>query len=96
MAITGAATLAGSLAAMRTDLAAALQRYEQIHRKRPLPHHIGAPIAGHLLIPATSAGIALRDALFRAYTAAAATGDRIHAAAPGRRTGRSAEPNRNT
>ena len=96
MAITGAATLAGSLTAKRTNPSAALQRYERIHRKRLLPHHIGAPFAGHLLIPATSTGIALRDALFRACTAAAATGDRIHAAARGRRTGRSAEPNRNT
>jgi 2-polyprenyl-6-methoxyphenol hydroxylase-like FAD-dependent oxidoreductase len=71
MAICGAATLARAIAAEPSDVAAALRRYEQIHRRRIAPHHRGVSVAAHLLVPATNTELALRNALFRAFATAA-------------------------
>jgi len=71
MAIAGAATLARSLTLRPGDTAAALRGYEHRHRRRLRPHHLGAPAAGHLLVPQSRAGLAIRDRLFRAWAAAA-------------------------
>ena len=70
MAISGAATLARCLTLQPTDMAAALRRYEQTHRRRLLPHHLGASIGGHILVPETRGGITARDAVFRACKSA--------------------------
>lgn len=72
MAIAGAATLARNLA-VAPDTGTALRQYEQAHRRRLLPHHLGASAAGHLLVPATSAGVSLRDIVFRTCASAATT-----------------------
>jgi 2-polyprenyl-6-methoxyphenol hydroxylase-like FAD-dependent oxidoreductase len=77
MAIVGAAALAQHLAVQPTDTRAALRHYEQVHRRRLRPHHGGASIAGHLLVPETRAGITVRDAVFRTCATAAATHKRI-------------------
>ena len=77
MAITGAAALARNLAAQPTDTSAALRHYEQIHRRRLLPHQRGASIAGHLLVPATRAGVTARDVVFGIYATAAETRNRM-------------------
>lgn len=69
MAVVGAATLAAHLRQQPHDVAGALRGYERMHRRRLRPHHAGAALAGRLLVPATRAGIATRDALFHAYAA---------------------------
>ncbi|WP_395728598.1 FAD-dependent monooxygenase [Nakamurella sp.] len=69
MAVVGAATLAAHLRQQPDDVAVALREYERVHRRRLRPHHAGAPLAGHLLVPATRGGVATRDALFHAYAA---------------------------
>lgn len=74
MAIAGAAALAGHLAARPDDTAEALRRYERAHRRRLRAHHLGAPLAGHLLVPSSPAGIIARDTAFRASAGAAAVG----------------------
>lgn len=60
-AIAGAATLADALAAQGADVATALRRYEDAHRKLVRPRQRGAAAASHFLVPATGAGIAARD-----------------------------------
>jgi 2-polyprenyl-6-methoxyphenol hydroxylase-like FAD-dependent oxidoreductase len=60
LAMTGAATLARSLAT--PDIAAALRMYEGEHRKLVIPRQRGARLAAALLIPRTRAGIAVRNA----------------------------------
>ena len=82
MAIVGAATLAEHLTIQPTDTPAALRRYEQVHRRRLRPHHRGASIAGHLLVPETRAGLTIRDAAFRTYATAAAARKRIRSRTP--------------
>ncbi len=82
MAIVGAAALAEHLADQPADTAAALSHYEQVHRRRLLRHHRGATIAGHLLVPGTRVGIAVRDAAFRACATVAATHARIRSRTP--------------
>jgi 2-polyprenyl-6-methoxyphenol hydroxylase-like FAD-dependent oxidoreductase len=67
MAIVGATTLAQALVAQPNDPAAALRRYERIHRKRLLPRQRGVAITSHLLVPATRTGIAARNAAFRLW-----------------------------
>ena len=42
----------------------------------------GASIAGHLLVPETRAGLAIRDAAFRTYATAAAARKRIRSRTP--------------
>ena len=78
MAVAGAATLAAHLLYRPDDLAAAFDGYQRAHRARLRPHLAGAAPAGHLLVPASRAGLAVRDVLFRTW---AATGGR----SPGRR-----------
>ncbi len=65
MAIAGAATLARHLTQQDLRLPDALHRYEHDHRRRLRPHHLGASAAGHLLTPATAAGVTARDMVFR-------------------------------
>jgi 2-polyprenyl-6-methoxyphenol hydroxylase-like FAD-dependent oxidoreductase len=61
LAMSGAATLARSLAAT-PDIATALHAYEAEHRKLVTPRQRGAHLAAALLIPKTAAGLAIRDA----------------------------------
>jgi 2-polyprenyl-6-methoxyphenol hydroxylase-like FAD-dependent oxidoreductase len=65
LAIAGAHTLATELARTPDDPAAALQRYEQRHRRRVRPRQYGFAAAGALLVPKTRAGIAVRDNVVR-------------------------------
>ena len=69
MAVAGAATLAAHLLRRPDDIEEALRGYEQVHRRRLRPHHAGAALAGHLLVPASATGIAARDVLFRTCAA---------------------------
>lgn len=64
-AILGAATLATALRLSPHDIPAALARYENTHR--PVTRHgqRAVPIASHLLIPATRAGITMRNYALR-------------------------------
>lgn len=69
LALTGAATLAGALAATPGDHAAAFRRYETTHRRRTRPkRHLMGPSA-RLLIPATRTGIQARNAAVRLLSA---------------------------
>ena len=81
MAIAGAAVLAQHLAGQPTDIPVALRNYEQVQRKRLKPHHRGASIVGHLLVPRTRSGIAVRDALFRTWATGAAAHQRVRSRA---------------
>ncbi len=81
MAIVGAATLAQRLAAQPTDTPAALAHYEQVQRRRLLPHRRGASIVGHFLVPRTQAGIRLRDVVFSSCATVAAAHQRIRSRA---------------
>jgi 2-polyprenyl-6-methoxyphenol hydroxylase-like FAD-dependent oxidoreductase len=65
LAITGAATLAEALDATPDDHATAFRAYETRHRVRVRPTQRGRLIAGALLVPATSAGIAARNLAVR-------------------------------
>src|SRR3954447_10842762 len=72
MAIIGAATLAEALGSHPEDLAAAFDRYEQVHRQRLRHGHRGAFLASHLLVPATRFGTTARNSAFRIWPAIAA------------------------
>ncbi|NJP92965.1 NAD(P)-binding protein [Nonomuraea sp. FMUSA5-5] len=61
LAMAGAATLAGELAATPDDPWAAFERYEQAHRRLVEPKQRGIAQAASLIVPATRAGIAARD-----------------------------------
>lgn len=76
MAIAGAATLAGCLV-HATDITAAFGAYERSHRRRVRTHHMGATLAGHLLVPATAFGVSSRDTAFRAVGLARSAVDRL-------------------
>jgi RNA polymerase sigma factor (sigma-70 family) len=65
LAITGAATLARALDATPDDHATAFRAYETEHRARVRPTQRGRLIAGALLVPATRAGITVRDLAVR-------------------------------
>jgi 2-polyprenyl-6-methoxyphenol hydroxylase-like FAD-dependent oxidoreductase len=67
-AMAGAALLADALAATPEDPAAAFANYEREHRKRIDPRQRSVGWTSHLLIPATAAGIALRNAGMRAWS----------------------------
>jgi len=71
MAIVGAAGLARGLAGFPAEVGEALGHYERLHRRRLRPHHIGASVVGHVLVPASRAGITARDAGFRLWAAVA-------------------------
>jgi 2-polyprenyl-6-methoxyphenol hydroxylase-like FAD-dependent oxidoreductase len=75
MAIVGAATRAQALLAQPNDPAAALRRYERIHRKRLLRRHRGVAITSHLLVPATRPGTTVRNTAFRLWPTTAAARD---------------------
>jgi 2-polyprenyl-6-methoxyphenol hydroxylase-like FAD-dependent oxidoreductase len=64
-AIQGAATLAESLDASPQDVPAALARYQAKHRTVTSRRQRGVPIASHLLVPASRAGITLRNSALR-------------------------------
>lgn len=72
MAIVGAATLAQALTAHPNDQNLGLRRYEDSHRKRITQHQRGAAAISHLLVPATRAGTAARNTMFRLWPAFAA------------------------
>lgn len=67
LAIAGAATLAAALASGPVE--DALRAYEHAHRRRTTPRQRGVGPASHLLVPATGAGLALRDAVVRCQAA---------------------------
>lgn len=64
-AIQGAATLALSLDASPQNVPAALARYQATHQPVTNRRQRGVPIASHLLIPASRAGITLRNSTLR-------------------------------
>lgn len=66
-AIVGAATLAQALGAQADAPDDALQRYEHAHRTRLVPRQRGVAVTSHLLVPATRAGLAGRNAAFRLW-----------------------------
>ncbi len=67
MAIAGAATLAHEIGAQVGEPAAALRRYEHVHRKRVVRGQRGVALASRLLVPATRAGTAVRNVPFRCW-----------------------------
>ncbi len=67
MAVVGAATLAQAIAARPDAPADALARYETVHRARVRRTQRGAGLVSHLMVPASGAGIAVRDAAFRLW-----------------------------
>jgi 2-polyprenyl-6-methoxyphenol hydroxylase-like FAD-dependent oxidoreductase len=71
LAMTGASTLAAELAGT-SDVALALRRYEAEHRKLTGPKQNAAGPAAGLLIPATRAGLVVRNAATRLWPLAAA------------------------
>ena len=61
LAMAGAHTLATALAESPGDHAAAFRRYEAAHRKLVAPKQRNVPVAAALLIPATRAGMTIRN-----------------------------------
>jgi 2-polyprenyl-6-methoxyphenol hydroxylase-like FAD-dependent oxidoreductase len=86
LAIVGADTLAAELVASPGDPVAALRRYEERHRRRTDPVQRQADLGGRLMIPATGAGIAVRNVGARAWGAADAVRRRVPVSA-GRASG---------
>lgn len=76
LAMAGAATLAESLAATPSDIAGALRRYEQTHRKLVAPKQRNVARAASLLVPATRFGITARNAATRLLSLRRAAGER--------------------
>lgn len=81
LAIAGAYTLAEELAATPEDHQAAFQRYETRHRVLVDPKLDGVATAASMLIPATKAGIALRNTATRVLPAVTAIRNRARHAA---------------
>ena len=75
LAMAGAAR-SQSLAATPGDLAGALRRYEQTHRKLAAPKQRNVARAAALLAPATRFGIAARNAATRLLSPGRAAGGR--------------------
>jgi 2-polyprenyl-6-methoxyphenol hydroxylase-like FAD-dependent oxidoreductase len=91
LAIVGADTLAAELTADPGDPAAALRRYETRHRKRTDPIRWQAEVGARLMIPATSTGVAARNAGARLWGAAGSARRRVERCGPvsaGRGTGK--------
>jgi 2-polyprenyl-6-methoxyphenol hydroxylase-like FAD-dependent oxidoreductase len=61
LAMAGAHTLATALAESPGDHAVAFRRYEATHRKLTAPKQRNVPVAAALLIPATRAGMTVRN-----------------------------------
>ncbi|WP_412537844.1 FAD-dependent monooxygenase [Longispora sp. K20-0274] len=72
LAMAGAATLAGALAAHPDDHGAAFRRYEAGHRALVEPKQGNAGRAAAMLVPATARGIAARNLATRLWPLAAA------------------------
>ncbi|WP_433758596.1 FAD-dependent monooxygenase [Nocardia sp. CA-135398] len=81
LAIAGAYTLAEELAATPEDHETAFQRYETRHRVLVDPKLNGVATAASMLIPATKAGIALRNTATRVLPAVTALRDRARCTA---------------
>lgn len=86
LAMAGAATLAGALAASPGDHRAAFRRYEAAHRTLVAPKQRAVSQAAALIVPATHRGIVARNLAARLWPVAAA------AQWVGRRTGRRTTP----
>jgi 2-polyprenyl-6-methoxyphenol hydroxylase-like FAD-dependent oxidoreductase len=86
LAIVGASTLAEELVADPGDPAAALRRYETRHRTRTDPVQRQADFGSRMLVPATTSGIAVRNAGARVWGAAGAIRRRVPVSA-GRASG---------
>lgn len=67
MAIVGAAALANVLAHDTGDVASALVSFENTHRKRLARRQRGVPATAHFLVPASGAGTAMRNMVFRLW-----------------------------
>ncbi|NUU20802.1 MAG: monooxygenase [Streptomycetaceae bacterium] len=72
LAMAGAYTLAEELAASPADHQAAFARYEAKHRQLVDPRQNNVAVAAALMVPATRAGVAVRNAATRLWPAAAA------------------------
>lgn len=72
LAMAGAFTLAGALAAGPGDPRAAFRRYETEHRRLVDPKQRGIGQAAALLVPATRRGIRMRNLATRLWPALAA------------------------
>jgi len=72
LAMAGAYTLAEELAASPTEPAAAFARYEAKHRTLVDPRQSNVALASALMVPATGAGVAARNAATRLWPVAAA------------------------
>lgn len=81
LAIAGAYTLAEELASTPDDHEAAFRRYETRHRVLVAPKLNGVSTAAAMLIPATKAGIALRNTATRVIPAVTAIRSRVRHAA---------------
>jgi 2-polyprenyl-6-methoxyphenol hydroxylase-like FAD-dependent oxidoreductase len=68
LAITGARTLADALADLPGDHAAALARYESVHRQRVRPRQRGVGAVSRVLVPGSRAGLAVRDTTARLWS----------------------------
>lgn len=73
LAMTGAATLAGALAADSDDHRMAFRQYETEHRRLVEPKQRNVATASRLLVPSTRCGIAARNLATRLWPVAAAT-----------------------
>jgi 2-polyprenyl-6-methoxyphenol hydroxylase-like FAD-dependent oxidoreductase len=67
LAIAGAHTLATALAEQPADLAAALARYETVHRARVVPKQRAINRSAALLVPKTRLGLATRNLAARLW-----------------------------
>jgi 2-polyprenyl-6-methoxyphenol hydroxylase-like FAD-dependent oxidoreductase len=74
LAMTGAYTLAGELAATPDDPQSAFARYEAAHRTLVDPKQNNVAAAAALMVPATRTGIAARNLATRLWPAAATVG----------------------
>jgi 2-polyprenyl-6-methoxyphenol hydroxylase-like FAD-dependent oxidoreductase len=72
LAMAGAYTLAEELAGSPADPAAAFARYEAKHRRLVEPRQNSVGVASALMVPATRAGVAARNAATRLWPVAAA------------------------
>jgi 2-polyprenyl-6-methoxyphenol hydroxylase-like FAD-dependent oxidoreductase len=93
LAIADAATLADAVAAHRTDPAVALRAYEHQHGRLVMPRQRGVGPASRLLVPASAAGIVMRNTAMRLWEQLAMRRfSPAGAASPGRGRGREAHP----
>ncbi|PZG56006.1 monooxygenase [Spongiactinospora gelatinilytica] len=84
LAMAGAYTLAGELAAGPDDPPSAFRRYESRHRRLADSRQRGVGLAAGLLVPATRRGILMRNLAIRVWPAVSAAA-RLRGALPGSR-----------